>query len=57
MSTVAGAEPALRVEGLGPEAVADMIARIEELRHLLRDQREVLLDLVARSEYADHVVP
>lgn len=57
MSTVARAEPALRVEELGPEALADMIARIEELRRLLREQREVLLDLVAESKCVDHAAP
>ncbi len=50
-------EPALRTEELGLDAVADMIARIEELRRLLREQREVLLDLLAESAGAGDAAP
>jgi hypothetical protein len=46
-------EPALRIDGLGPEPVAEMIARIEDLRRLLREQREVLLDLLLAAAHGD----
>ncbi len=57
MPTAARAEPTLRVEELGPEALADMIVRIEELRRLLRERHEALLALIAESAHADHVAP
>jgi hypothetical protein len=53
LSTQVEAEPALRLHDLGPEQVEDIIARIEELRRLLREQREVLLDLLLAAAHGD----
>jgi len=53
LSTTVEHEAALRVENLDLETAARLLKRIEELRLLLHEQHEVLLDLLARGSGHD----